>query len=95
MSKTVSGSFEITNVRGLHARPASLFVQEASGYDADITVQNETTGEKVDGKSLMGLLMLAAPCGTRLKIVASGPDADQALDALGGLIMKGFDEDQQ
>ena len=95
MSKTVSGSFEITNVRGLHARPASLFVQEASGYDADITVQNETTGAKVDGKSLMGLLMLAAPCGTRLKIVASGPDADQALDALGGLIMKGFDEDQQ
>ena len=95
MSKTVSGSFEITNVRGLHARPASLFVQEASGYDSDITVQNETTGEKVDGKSLMGLLMLAAPCGTRLKIVASGPDADQALDALGGLIMKGFDEDQQ
>lgn len=93
MSKTVSGSFEIKNSRGLHARPASLFVQEASGYDADISVQNETTGDKVDGKSLMGLLMLAAPRGTKLKIVASGSDADRALHALGGLIMKGFDEE--
>ena len=56
-------------------------------------MQNETTGEKADGKSLMGLLMLAAPCGTRLKITASGSDADRALEALGALIMKGFDEE--
>lgn len=93
MSKTVSASFEIRNSCGLHARPASLFVQEASVYDAEISVQNETTGEKADGKSLMGLLMLAAPCGTRLKITASGSDADRALEALGALIMKGFDEE--
>ena len=93
MAKTISGSFEIRNSCGLHARPASLFVQEAVTYDAEITVQNETSGEKADGKSLMGLLMLAAPCGTKLKIVANGSDADKALTALGGLIMKGFDEE--
>lgn len=93
MGKTVSGSFEIRNSCGLHARPASLFVQEASVYDAEISVQNETTGDKADGKSLMGLLMLAAPCGTRLTITARGADADRALESLGALIMKGFDEE--
>ena len=66
---------------------------EAAGYEAYNPVNNHTTGDKVDGKSLMGLLMLAAPRGTKLKIVASGSDADRALHALGGLIMKGFDEE--
>lgn len=93
MSKTVSGSFEIRNSCGLHARPASLFVQAAVTYESEISVRNETTGDKVDGKSVMGLLMLAAPRGTRLTITASGNDAERALEALGALILKGFDEE--
>ncbi len=93
MSKMVSGSFEIRNSCGLHARPASLFVQAAVTYESEISVRNETTGDKVDGKSVMGLLMLAAPRGTRLTITASGNDAERALEALGALILKGFDEE--
>ena len=93
MSKIITGVFEIINERGFHARPASLFVQQACSFDSKITVKNEATGDHADGKSLMSLLMLAAARGTKLKIIIEGTDAEQALQALGEMIAKGFDEE--
>jgi len=93
MTKIITGIFEIINERGFHARPASLFVQQACSFDSKITVKNETTGDNADGKSLMSLLMLAAARGTKLKIIAEGSDAETALHSLGDMIAKGFDEE--
>jgi len=81
----------IKNKLGLHARPASLFVQTATKFDSDITVQKED--ETANGKSLMSLLVLSAPRGARLRIIAKGPDADSALKALIELIDRCFDEE--
>jgi len=81
----------IKNSLGLHARPASMLVQLASTFDSEIFVEKE--GEKVNGKSLMGLLMLAAGCGTILKLQAEGPDSELALKALVELIDGKFNEE--
>lgn len=81
----------IKNTLGLHARPASMFVQLASTFDSEILVEKE--GEKVNGKSLMGLLMLAAGCGTILKLQADGPDSELAVKALAELIEAKFNEE--
>ncbi len=70
----------IRNPQGLHARPAALFVQIAAKYDSHINVSKDS--EKVNGKSIMGILMLAAECGTKVLIEAEGHDAQQALDEL-------------
>ena len=82
---------EIKNADGLHMRPAMQFVDIANQFESDVTVSN---GENdVDGKSIMQMSMLAATCGTELKITAQGPDAQQAIDALRELVeMKMFDE---
>ncbi len=82
---------EIKNADGLHMRPAMQFVDIANQFESDITVSN---GENnVDGKSIMQMSMLAATCGTELKITAQGPDAQQAIDALRELVEKKmFDE---
>ena len=85
--------FEIINERGFHARPASLFVQEACKFQADITVKSLATGDSVDGKSMISLLMLAAPQGVRLEVTAAGTDAEAALSSLGDLFRRGFDEE--
>ena len=69
----------IKNKLGLHARPASLFVQTAAKFDCEITVQKEE--ETANGKSLMSLLVLSAPFGSKLRISASGPDAEEAVKA--------------
>lgn len=82
---------EIKNSLGLHARPASMFVQLASSFDSEIIVEKE--GESVNGKSLMGLLMLAAGCGTIMKLKIEGPDSQLALEALVELINNKFNED--
>ena len=81
----------IKNSLGLHARPASMFVQLASSFDSEIIVEKE--GEKVNGKSLMALLMLASGCGTLLKIKAEGPDSELAVKALAELIDSKFNEE--
>ena len=86
-------AFEIVNERGFHARPASLFVQCAEEFASTVEVKNLGSGVTADGKSLMSLLMLAAPKGTRLEITVSGPDAESALEKLGSMITEGFDED--
>lgn len=82
---------EIKNADGLHMRPAMQFVDLASKYESEVTVSN---GENsVDGKSIMQMSMLAATCGTKLKIKAEGPDAHQAINALQELVeLKHFDE---
>ncbi len=82
---------EIKNADGLHMRPAMQFVDIANRFESDITVSNADTS--VDGKSIMQISMLAATCGSKLKIRAEGPDAQQAVNALSELVeQKHFDE---
>jgi phosphocarrier protein HPr len=82
---------EIKNAEGLHMRPAMQFVDVANRFECDISVSNEENS--VDGKSIMQMSMLAATCGTKLKIKAEGPDAEQAILALRELVeQKMFDE---
>ena len=92
MIKT-SAAFEIVNERGFHARPASLFVQCAMGFSSSVEVKNLTSGVTADGKSLLSLLMLAAPKGTKLEVTAAGADAETAIQQLGAIITGGFDEE--
>ena len=81
----------IVNRLGLHARPAAMFVRIASRYRSEIWVAKE--GEEVNGKSIMGLMMLAAGQGSKLRIRCEGPDADKALEELEDLIKAKFNED--
>ncbi|MDD4910582.1 MAG: HPr family phosphocarrier protein [Candidatus Omnitrophica bacterium] len=74
----------IKNKQGLHARPAALFVQAANKYDSSIKVKKG--GEEVNGKSIMGILMLAAEKGSRLEVTVEGEDADKALEELERLL---------
>jgi phosphocarrier protein len=83
----------IKNKLGLHARPASLFVQMATGYDSEITVARQDGSEPADGKSLMSMLILTASCGTVLTIKGEGRDSEEAVQALAELVDRGFDED--
>jgi phosphocarrier protein len=81
----------IANSRGLHARAAAKFVKLAETFDADVTVCNR--GQEVSGRSIMGLMMLAASPGTTIEIRASGAAAIDALTALGQLVDDKFHED--
>ena len=81
----------IVNRLGLHARPAAMFVRIASRHRAEIWVSKE--GEEVNGKSIMGLMMLAAGQGSKLRIRDEGPDADKAMEELEELINAKFNED--
>jgi len=77
---------------GLHARPVMRFVDHASRFQSRITVQNVTRkGDIVDGKSAMHMMLLEATVGNVLRISASGPDAESAVDALVALVESGFD----
>ena len=86
-------AFEVVNLRGFHARPATLFVQCAEEFASSITVRNVASDTKVDGKSVLSLLTLFAPKGSLLEVTASGADAEAAVRKLGALIMGGFDEE--
>jgi len=81
---------QIVNKNGLHARPAAEIVKLAAKYQAEIVVARDDL--EVNGKSIMGVMMLAAECGSTLTLKADGPDADQALDALATLIGNKFGE---
>jgi phosphocarrier protein len=83
--EAVSSEVKIRNVLGLHARPSAIFVQTASKFDAEITIQN-SNNELVNGKSILGLLMLAAGHGSILKISAIGHDAHKAINTLVTLV---------
>ncbi len=81
----------IKNKLGMHARAASLFVQTANQFDSDITIAKGD--QEVNAKSIMGILILAAACGTEVVIKAIGSDAAKALDAIEDLIERKFDEE--
>ena len=83
--------FLVSNKLGIHARPAALFVKTANRFDCDIFVEKD--GEKVNGKSIMGLMMLAAGPGSKLIVHAEGRDASQALSEIETLIKRKFDEE--
>jgi phosphocarrier protein len=81
---------EIVNPLGLHARPSAEFVKLASKFDSEVTVGKD--GITVNGKSIMGVMTLAAECGSQLSIRVEGLDAAEAADALVALVARGFSE---
>ena len=83
--------FTIKNRLGLHARPASLFAQEANKHKCSVVVVKD--GLEVSGKSVMGLMLLAAESGSKLTVRADGEDEAKALDALGAIFDRKFNED--
>ncbi len=85
---TLSQRVVITNRQGLHARPADMFVRAASQFEARIEVIKD--GNRVDGKSILGVLTLVAEEGTELEIEACGPDAQAALKVLSQLVADNF-----
>lgn len=84
--KTVQKEVTIKSKQGLHARPAALFVQVANRFDSSITIKKDK--EAVNGKSIMGILILAAEKGTKVTIIAQGDDAEEALEKLVELVSK-------
>ena len=93
--KTDGGVFSkeltILNKLGIHARPAALFVKTANKFACDIFVEKD--GEKINGKSIMGLMMLAAGPGSKLTLHVKGADADAAIAELEALVKRKFDEE--
>lgn len=83
--------FLVCNKLGIHARPAAMFVKTANRFHCDIFVEKD--GETVNGKSIMGLMMLAAGPGSKLTVRAEGQDAPQALAELETLVKRKFDEE--
>ena len=81
----------IINKLGIHARPAALFVKTANRFTAEILVEKD--GEKINGKSIMGLMMLAAGPGSKLILHVRGDDAQQAIAEIEALVQRKFDED--
>ena len=87
----IEDSVKIINKLGLHARPAALLVQEASKYSSNI--EFEYNGTRVNGKSIMGVMMLAASCGSNLKLIVNGDDAAESIAGIKALIESKFNED--
>jgi len=81
----------IINRLGLHARPAAMFVKACNKHRCEIWVEKD--GERVNGKSIMGLMMLAAGQGSKMRITAEGSDADKALVEIEAIILRRFDEE--
>ena len=81
----------IRNKLGLHARPCSMFVKTASNFRSEIKLEKDEM--LVNGKSIMGVMMLAAECGSELELLIEGVDAEEALSTLEGLIESGFGEE--
>jgi phosphocarrier protein HPr len=90
-SAIMTKDFQVSNKLGIHARPAAMFVKTANRFSCDIFVEKD--GEKVNGKSIMGLMMLAAGPGSKVTVYAQGHDASQALAELETLINRKFDEE--
>lgn len=84
-------TIQIRNKYGLHARPAAEFVKLASQFQAEVWVRKQDL--EVNGKSIMGMMMLAAECGAEITIRASGDDAGRAVDELVALVNNRFGED--
>ncbi len=80
----------IVNKLGLHARPAAMFVKTCARFKSEVTVEKDD--EQVNGKSIMGLMMLAAGCGSRITVIANGQDEAEVMAVLEGLLASGFAE---
>lgn len=87
----VSKELVVKNKLGIHARPAAMFVKTANKFHADLLVEKD--GQEINGKSIMGLMMLAAGQGSKLKVTANGEDAARAIREIELLIDRKFDED--
>ena len=90
-SHTLTKELVVVNKLGIHARPAAQFVKLANRFESEIFVEKD--GERVNGKSIMGLMMLAAGPGSKLTVSAEGEDAARALSDLELLVKRRFDED--
>ena len=82
----------VVNPNGIHARPASLFIQEAKKFQSKITVENLGTGKAKDAKSILGVMSLGMTKGTEIRIVAEGPDEEAAVEAMRQLVDSGCGE---
>ena len=89
--KSLHRELIVSNKLGIHARPAAMFVKTANRFECDIFVEKD--GEKVNGKSIMGLMMLAAGPGISITIKAIGKDAAKAVETLCKLVEGGFGEE--
>ena len=87
----VTKELSIVNRLGLHARAAAQFVKTANQYSSEITIEKE--GEQVNAKSIMGILMLAAACGSRITVTIDGDDAETAMTSIEEMVNDGFGED--
>lgn len=81
---------KVVNKLGLHARPAALLVKAATKYRSDFFIEKD--GMRVNGKSIMGVMMLAAECGSKIKLIADGVDEDYLLEEIKTMIESGFGE---
>lgn len=90
-SEKVEKEITILNRLGVHARPSAMFVRVASRFRCEIWVSKE--GEEINGKSIMGLMMLAAGQGSKLRVRAEGPDAAEAVREIEALVASRFNED--
>ena len=88
---TVTKQLTVINRLGIHARPAALFVKIAGKFSSQISVEKD--GETINGKSIMGLMMLAAAQGSKLTVTAEGADAEAAVKSLEDLFHQKFNED--
>src|SRR5471030_2860152 len=90
-SQKITREVTILNRLGLHARPSAMFVKVCNRHKCDIWVEKD--GEQVNGKSIMGLMMLAAGQGSKLRVACDGVDAATAIQEIEELIQRRFDED--
>ena len=86
----IERAVQVTNRNGIHARPAAEIVKVAGRFRSQITMARDDL--EVNGKSIMGVMMLAAECGATVQLKADGPDAAEALEALGALFQSRFGE---
>lgn len=87
----ITKTFSVQNKLGIHARPAAQFVRTAGKFASEVTVERE--GERVDGKSIMGLMMLAVGYGMEITVTVDGSDEADAMQAIESLVDRKFDED--
>ncbi len=87
----ITKKLTVLNKLGIHARPAAQLVRAASKFKSDVTVEKDD--ESVDGKSIMGIMMLAVGCGAVITVTAEGPDEEQTLAAIEELVKNKFGED--
>ena len=87
----ITREYVIQNRYGIHARPAAMLVKTASKFQADVTLEKGSV--RVSGKSIMGLMTMEASCGAKIRVVAEGVDAEQALDEIERLFENKFYEE--